>query len=48
MEIPIKAKLIERVSKAGNKYIVLELTFSNGYTKDVFLDKSEIYMLSAK
>lgn len=38
-------RLEEKVSKAGTKYVVLVLTFTNGYEKIVFIDKAEEYML---
>lgn len=41
-----KVELETKLSKkTGNEYKVLVITFSNGYEKQVFLEKSEIYML---
>lgn len=43
----VKVELVTRKSKkTGNTYTALELQFENGYTKLVFLDNAEIYMLS--
>lgn len=33
-----------KISKKGNEYICLEITFPNGYKKIVFLDKAEEYI----
>lgn len=43
----IQAKIVQRESKKGNIYVAIELTFPNGYTKLVFLDKAEEYMALA-
>lgn len=32
-------------SKTGNPYKALDITFSNGYKKRIFLDSAEIFML---
>lgn len=41
-----KVELETKTSKkTGNEYKVLVITFSNGYEKQVFLEKSEVYML---
>lgn len=41
-----KGRLEKRVSKkTNNEYIVLVLTFPNGYEKVVFLEQAEMYML---
>lgn len=37
-------KPIEKRSKNGDTYVCLEITFPNGYTKLVFLDKAEQYL----
>lgn len=42
-----KTRLETRTSKNGNEYQVLVLVFKNGYEKQVFLDKSEIFMIKA-
>lgn len=43
----IITKAVQKESKkTGNSYICLEITFSNGYTKVVFLDKAEEYMVA--
>ena len=48
MELKVKAVLETKISSKTNKeYKVLNLTFSNGYTKTIFLDNSETFMLSA-
>lgn len=44
-----KAELETRVSqKTGKEYTVLVLYFKNGYTKTVFLEQAEIYMLKGQ
>lgn len=37
-------KVKKKTSKNGNTFICLEVTFPNGYTKLVFLDKAEEFM----
>lgn len=34
--------LVERTSKAGNRYTALEITFPGGYKKIVFLTPAEL------
>lgn len=42
----VRCELVTKKSKkTGNDFTVLELTFPNGYTKWVFLDQAELYML---
>jgi len=40
--------VIEKISKQGNPYSALEITFPNGYKKLVFLSEPEKYMLPQK
>lgn len=40
----IEANVAKKISKKGNEYVCVELTFPNGYKKIVFLDKAEEYM----
>lgn len=41
-----KGRLEKRVSKkTGNEYVVLVLTFPNGYEKVIFLEEAELYMI---
>lgn len=41
----ISVELVTRTSKkSGNQYSALEITFSNGYKKLVFLDQAELFM----
>ena len=41
-----EARIITKESKkTGNSYECLELTFSNGYKKIVFLTEAELYMI---
>lgn len=40
----IECAVKQKTSKKGNTYICLEVTFPNGYTKIVFLDKAEEFM----
>lgn len=35
---------VTKISKNGNQYTCLEITFPNGYKKIVFLDKAEEYL----
>lgn len=37
-------EVVDKISKGGNPYRVLEITFPCGYKKIVFLDKSEEYL----
>lgn len=37
-------KVLEKVSKNGVPYKALEITFPNGYTKTVYLDKAEQFL----
>lgn len=39
-----ECRVIKKISKKGNEYIALEITFPNGYRKLVFLDKAEEYI----
>lgn len=41
----VKAQLVEKTSKEGNKYQVVILKLTNTYEKMVFLDKAEIELL---
>lgn len=41
----LKGKLEKRVSKNGNEYVVLVVTFPNGYEKIVFLEDAELFIL---
>ena len=41
----IKAQLLEKTSKEGNKYQVVVLKLTNTYEKMVFLDKAEIELI---
>lgn len=38
----MKAEFVEKVSKNGNKYIVLRVHITPTYDKDVLVDKSEV------
>lgn len=41
----VRCELVTKESKkTGKEFTVLELTFTNGYTKWVFLDQAEQYM----
>lgn len=46
--IDLKGKLEKRVSKKGSEYVVLLITFPNGYQKMVFLEDAELFMLGSK
>lgn len=41
----VKCQLVEKVSKKGNKYLCLEISLSDTYTKTVFLDNAEIELI---
>lgn len=43
-ELNFTCKPVEKVSKNGQKYMCLEITFPNGYKKIVFLDNAEQYL----
>lgn len=43
----MKCEIVEKTSKNGNKYIVLEIHLTPTYTKDVFLDKAEVELIKA-
>ena len=38
--------LVGRESKNGNPYSSLLVEFDNGYSKDVFIDRAEVFFLS--
>lgn len=38
---------ITKLSKNGKEYTCLEIKFPNGYTKIVFLDKAEEYLVNS-
>lgn len=40
-----KAKLIEKTSKSGNTYFVLEIKLTETYSKTVFLDKADLEII---
>lgn len=42
-----EVKVLRKVSKAGNTYVCLEITFPNGYKKIAFVDSAEEYMLQS-
>lgn len=41
----MKVELVEKVSKNGNKYFVLEITLTPTYKKTVFLDTAEVELV---
>ena len=41
----IRAELVERISKAGNPYIAVEVTITDKIKKLVFLTQAEIELL---
>lgn len=45
MKVVVSAELVTKISKAGNDYKVLEITFENGYKKTVFLDSAELFVV---
>lgn len=40
-----EVRVLEKNSKSGDLYKCLEIIFPNGYTKIVFLDKAEQFLL---
>lgn len=40
-----ETKVVDKVSRDGNPYQALEITFPNGYKKLVFLTPAEKYMI---
>lgn len=47
MEITVKFKLVENVSKNGKPYVQGVFTFPNGYQMTVFLDQAQSFILKA-
>ncbi|MBP3635813.1 MAG: hypothetical protein J6D28_05200 [Bacilli bacterium] len=43
----MKCEIIRKTSKTGNIYYVLSVQLTETYSKDVFLDKSEVELLRA-
>ena len=43
--MPIKAMLIERTSKNGNKYVCIEITITDKVKKLVFLNNAELELI---
>lgn len=41
-----EVKVLDKQSKGGIPYKCLEITFPNGYTKIIYLDKAEQYLLN--
>lgn len=41
----MKAELVEKTSKTGNKYIAVELHLTPTYTKTIFLDQAELELI---
>lgn len=41
----MKCELVEKTSKNGNKYIVLEISLTPTYKKSVFLDNAELELI---
>lgn len=41
----VKAKIVEKTSKAGNKYICVEIPVSSTYTITLFPSKAEVELL---
>lgn len=41
----VKARLVEKVSKKGNKYICIEVYITSNITKLVFLSDAELELL---
>ena len=41
----VKAVIVERTSKAGKLYKVLQITFPNGYVFETFLNNEQSYII---
>ena len=41
----VKAVIVERTSKAGRLYKVLQITFPNGYVFETFLNNEQSYII---
>lgn len=41
----MKAELVEKTSKSGNKYICVELSLTPTYKKIIFLEDAELELL---
>lgn len=41
----MKCEIVEKVSKTGNKYVVLQVQLTPSYTKDVFLEQAELELI---
>jgi hypothetical protein len=41
----MKVELVEKISKNGNKYVVLEIALTPTYKKVVFLDNAELELV---
>ena len=41
----VKAVVVEKTSKAGKSYKVLQVTFPNGYVLETFLKTEQAYIL---
>lgn len=41
----MKCEIVEKVSKTGNKYVVLQVQLTPSYTKDVFLESAELELI---
>lgn len=46
-DLKVKATLVEKTSKAGNLYKVLELEFANGFKKTLFLEDAEMFIIES-
>lgn len=41
----VKAVIVEKTSKAGKPYKVLQITFPNGYVFETFLNNEQSYII---
>lgn len=42
----MKCEIVEKTSKAGNKYKVLQIHLTPNYSKDVFLEEAELQLIT--
>lgn len=43
----LNAKVVEKTSKSGNKYVCVEIEITPTYTKVVLLDRAELELIKA-
>ncbi len=41
----VEAKIVKKVSKAGNDYYNIQLLFANGYTCELFINNEQKFII---